>query len=740
MRCTCVIALSVSIAIGVLLGVPTVQAEKGAQPEKKDEIEVGPILVVGEPPKPLGTGTLHLDQESSSASRLGLTFREIPATVEVIDTRTIQERGLRSISEAINTTGLLVNDAPGAPANFIMRGFSDNQIRQLFDGLLVGPANMVSRPRDTWNLERIEILKGPAAVLYGEGAVAGAIDFVTKRPSWTAEGTEAAISYGTFNTVRAGVGSGGALVSEKLRYRVDLSYQNANNFTGVQRSPYTYWNVTSGLLYHATPRLNFELSFDFAYDWSRPYFGTPLVPLSFAGLSAVDGVVSTRDGRAVDDRFLRQNFNTDDGVMTSTSYWAKWKTNWHPTDLIDIRNQAYYYSADRHWANAETYTFNSATSLLDRDRLFVDHHQYILGDRFTVHANHPILGFKNRLVIGGDFSYVRFGSPLLFNGVVDSVSPFSPTLGVFGSTQPRTEYRTAILTTAIFVEEQLSVTDSLKIVGGVRTDRIQVDRASFDALGMLHIDSSLTKTFTPTTWRAGVVYDITPVLTLYGQYATAADPVGSNIFALSRENTVRLATGDQWELGVKGDFWSRRVEWTAAYFDISRRNIQIPTSPITSSTIGRQRSHGVEVSLAVRPAEQWRIQGNVSWLSARFEDFNEVVGTSVVSRAGNRPQNIPQLVWNLWSVYRFETPVPMDVGAAFRFVGDRYGDNANSIQLHSYETVDAWVAIPYRQFTITLRGRNLFDKTYATALSSYQFDQLLIGAPRTFEVSLMARF
>lgn len=119
-------------------------------------------------------------------------------------------------------------------------------------------------------------------MLYGEGAIAGAINFVTKRPVRELQGTEALLSYGSFNTTRAGLGSGGTLGTDKLHYRVDLSYQNSDNFMGVQRAPYTYWNGTSALLYDVTSRLSFEVSFDLTFDRSKPYFGTPLVPSSFA--------------------------------------------------------------------------------------------------------------------------------------------------------------------------------------------------------------------------------------------------------------------------------------------------------------------------------------------------------------------------------------------------------------------------------------------------------------------------
>lgn len=153
-----------------------------AKEGEEEGVEVQTITVIGQLIEREGTGTLHLDRPSTTSSRLGLMLREIPASIEVIGQQTIQERGFRSISEAMEgATGVTVGDAPGDPANFSMRGFTNNQIRLLYDGLVIGPANMTSRPRDTWNLDRIEILKGPASVLYGEGAIAGAINLPVRR-------------------------------------------------------------------------------------------------------------------------------------------------------------------------------------------------------------------------------------------------------------------------------------------------------------------------------------------------------------------------------------------------------------------------------------------------------------------------------------------------------------------------------------------------------------------------------
>jgi iron complex outermembrane receptor protein len=272
------------VGLVMAIGAPIQPAftEEGSDPSV-EPVTAPTVVVQGTRTYPEGTGTLHLSEQSQGSSRLGLTLREIPASVEVVTQQTMQERGLRTVSEAIQAaTGVVVGDHPVAPGAFSMRGFSQNQIRLLFDGLSLGPTGFVTRPRDSWNLDRVEILKGPASVLYGEGAVAGAVNLVTKRPIRELTGSEAFLSYGSFNTLRAGVGSGGTLGTDQLHYRVDLSYQNSDSVYGIQRTPYTYWNMTSAVLYDVTSRFNLELSFDIAHDRAKPYTGTPLVPSSFA--------------------------------------------------------------------------------------------------------------------------------------------------------------------------------------------------------------------------------------------------------------------------------------------------------------------------------------------------------------------------------------------------------------------------------------------------------------------------
>jgi iron complex outermembrane receptor protein len=305
----------------------------------------------------------------------------------------------------------------------------------------------------------------------------------------------------------------------------------------------------------------------------------------------------------------------------------------------------------------------------------------VIGDRSGAACSIiPIGTFKNRFVAGVDFTYTDFTRPSFFNGAADSLSPLSPVQGLFGG-GPTATQTAKILDTAVFAEDQFSVTEQLKLVAGFRTDSINLEREFFTTAGALNTAQSFKQNFTPTTWRAGVVYDVLPQVTLYGQFATAADQVGGSLFSARANQQFNLATGHQWEVGAKGQFWNHRAEWTVAYFDMVRKNILTQISQIESLNVGRRSSKGVELEGAVRLTDAWRLHGNVTFLSAKFDEFAEVVGGTFVSRNGNRPFEVPQAVGNLWTIYRVPTPIPFDLGAAWRYVGDRYVDAANSTSL-----------------------------------------------------------
>jgi hypothetical protein len=201
------------------------------------------------PQTPLNTNAI-----AASASRLGLTVREIPATVEVIDQKTIADRGYRSVSEvAQGAVGVTSGDNPAEPSAFSMRGFTNSQINTLYNGIKIGPQNMTSRVMDTANLESVEILKGPASLLSGEGASGGAINFVSRQPTSGPIHNEAFLSYDSAQRADR----------DPLRLRVDLQPDRRRDRLapiaaagfGVRSPRLGFGKLAQALCFVARPRL-----------------------------------------------------------------------------------------------------------------------------------------------------------------------------------------------------------------------------------------------------------------------------------------------------------------------------------------------------------------------------------------------------------------------------------------------------------------------------------------------------
>ncbi|MEO6021589.1 MAG: TonB-dependent receptor plug domain-containing protein [Burkholderiales bacterium] len=271
--------------------------------------QLDPITVIATPDRP---GAV-LERTAETGSRLGISVQETPAAIDIIDRARMDERGDRSAAEAAQgAVGLTYGNPPGDPSIFSFRGFTTNQITQLYDGIRIGPASMTSRPFDSFNLERVEVLKGPASTLFGEGSVGGAINYVTKRPQrgpFTADGL---LSYGSFDNLRLGAGLGGP-IGERLHYRVDVSQQTSDTF--IDRTDFKYFNFTNGLAWDVTDRLNLELNVDASHDKISPYWGTPFVTSALPGAQPINGILRYADGRFIDERLREKNYNVADNDM-----------------------------------------------------------------------------------------------------------------------------------------------------------------------------------------------------------------------------------------------------------------------------------------------------------------------------------------------------------------------------------------------------------------------------------------
>lgn len=693
-----------------------------------------------------------LKDEPVIGGRLGLTVQHNPATINVIQRSVMEQRGYAHAEDAADSApGVSSGGSPGSPAQMMMRGFSGNQVLILRDGIYYGPTTMVNRPLNSFNLESVQVLKGPSSVLYGQGAVGGTVDMRTRDPAFNGPHANALVSYGSFNTWNAGVG-GSIPITNTLAIRSDFSRTSSDGYVA-GADPHSN-DFTTTLLWHPSKKFTARLAVDYLTDRLSTYYGTPLVPLSQVH-DGVGGLLSSSKGLGVSRSSLWRYYNASNSKAGSVNVTPTLHLTWQPAANVTFHNKTYSVYAKRTWDNAESYSYIGLSGQADasgnpitpgrvgRDRFYVAMNQHQVGDTLDGQFDFHILGMKNRLVVGGDAYYVRLIRNRGFPSAdyADSVSLASPEqtpVGSFAGEYPSMKSPTTMVDAGIFMEDVLTVRDNLRVVGGFRYDWLKLDRQNYRQNGTFNAATSFKGTYNPANFRIGPVYDLTENISLYGVYTTAEDPPGSNIFLVNKGQFSRLSQSRQGEIGAKGSFWKGRLSSTLSLYDIRRKRVLVATGVDTVATAGVQKSRGVEWQGDLILNRHWSVSGNVAYTWSRYGSFHP---SSSVNASGNEVPNVPAVTANLWGVWSHVADLPMDLGAGVRYVSARKGDYANTLSLKDYALVNlfaAWHA--YRGMTVYGRIDNVGNKHFIQWADTSYPSEVMLGAPRSFSISVQAGF
>lgn len=652
---------------------------------------------------------LGLARESGTASRLNLSAQDMPASVESLSAATMQARGDLQVKDAVTrSTGLTDTSSPGNGIAYSARGFSgNNAIAMLENGqrLLVGSGTATS-PADPWGYEYIEVLRGPGSVVYGSGSTGATINAVRKAPQ-RASSMEAMAGIGGGKALRAGLGGTGAL-GAKGAFRVDAYAGRSDGF--VDRGDARNGKILTSLTYALTPDLDLDAQLDHAGQKPRRYFGTPLVNGQLAG------------------HLRNENYNVGDADIEYVDNKVVARLTWRLSPALAISNELAYMKARRNWRNAEYYVYNPVVNVVERsDYIAIQHRQEQTANRLEARWN----AGANQLVAGWEAATINFmhtnNSPY---GGSSTVAPIGFKPGVFDSPDPlRPNFATDTDTDAFYLEDAYSMSDSLLLLVGARHDRYKVDRVSL--LGAAGFSSTLISN----SVRLGLTWKLAPSTSLYGQFSTGSDPLTS-LLSLNLANArYKLTRSRQVEGGVKQSLANGRAEWTAALYRIRKDDIitRDPSNPALSVQGGSQSSQGAEFSASASLPTAWRVDANLAYTDAQFDNLLE---GGNVSRAGKRPTDVPEVSANLWLNYKADA---WRTGAGARYVGKRYVDNANTQALPAYTVLDATLGWNVnRNVLVQLNLRNLADKIYAS--TSYSDSQYLLGDRRHAELTVQWRY
>lgn len=664
---------------------------------------------------------VDLATPTQAGSRLNLSALETPASTTSITAEQIQQRANLTVQDAVTRSpGITSVGTPGNGNTALSaRGFTGHSsVMTLFDGSrLYTGAGTQTFPVDPWMVERIDVIRGPASVLYGEGATGAVINVIPKKPFAGEIRNHLRLGYGSWDRQQLGLDSGGSL-SERLSYRVTLNKQEGNGW--VDRTDSRSLALSAALRFDATDDLSFTLAHERGDAQPSNYFGTPLI-----------------DGH-LRDSLRKKNYNIQNDVQRYHDEWTRFNTDWAISDSVTASNQLYYIKSRRHWRNAEDYQWiGEQEQLLRKGYLEIKHNQEQIGDRQSFTFDHSLFGLNSKTVVGAEYNKIRFNvdnnSRYRDTTPENYIDPWHPESGWFQSqdaTRPQTLSTTH--TFALFAENRTQLTDRLSLVTGIRRDQNHIDRENLDPISPTS-GSRVDRSLQGGNWRAGLVFAVTDDLSLYGQYSTSEDGVNNLISLSPSQINYDLTESKQTELGLKQRFWDGRGEWTLAAYHIVKKKLLVNNQASAlhePQQAGQQTSDGVEATLELDLGNQWQMSANAAVVRAKYDEFNEVDDDDVFhDRAGNRPANVPRRTANLWLNKGFGQTV--DAGIGLRYVDQRYADTANAYSVPGYTVVDAnlgWQVLP--DVRLGLQLNNLFNRDYVVA--AHSGEQWLLGAPRSY--------
>ncbi|MGH8484749.1 MAG: TonB-dependent receptor, partial [Pseudomonas sp.] len=426
-----------------------------------------------------------------AGSRLNLSAMDTPASTSSISAEVIEQSNNRTVQDAVTRSPGITSIATPGDGNtgLSARGFTGHgSVMTLFDGSrLYTGAGTQTFPVDPWMVERIDVIRGPASVLYGEGATGAVINVIPKKPFAGEIHNNLRLGYGSYDRQQLGLDSGGSL-SERLSYRLTLNQQQSNGW--VDRGDSKSLAMSAALRFDATDDLSFTLAHERGDAEPMNYFGTPLI-----------------DGH-YRDSLRKKNYNVRDNKQRYHDEWTRLNTDWSISDSISASNQLYYIKSRRHWRNAEDYTWNRDQGLLERGSyLEIKHDQEQIGDRQSFSFDHSLFGLASKTVVGAEYNRIRFGvdSNSPYNDIGgDYIDPWSPAPDYFHSDSPtRGQTRSTTRTFALFAENRTQLSDRWSLVTGIRRDNNHIDRDNL-------IDNSRTdRSLNGGNWRAGLVFAVT---------------------------------------------------------------------------------------------------------------------------------------------------------------------------------------------------------------------------------------
>jgi iron complex outermembrane receptor protein len=690
--------------------------------QETESIRLGNVVLEGsQTASPIDEGDGYTAQSSITGIKSGALLTEVPQSISVVTQREIEDRGVTQLEDAVAYTAGVTSSIWGIDDRydqFLLRGFDIGTSSVFRDSLNQKALDFSGFKIDPFMVQRIDVLRGPAGVLYGENDAGGMINVITKRPKDEAE-RKLMVSYGSNNVARVGLDLTGPVGNQSnLSYRVIALAQSGEGEVD---------NSENDRLLFA-PSLTWRPDNDTRITFLAQWQKDRLTPNAFFPVAG------------------------EDYPLSSGKLPTSFTNSQHDFNRLHTTQKSVGYEFERRLASNLTLRQNFRYSVQDTDYRHIYHSAIIDDttmefDAFTVDetAKQARLDTqlqydltsstaKTTLVAGVDISRDEIDGSNGWDGSY-RISITDPSYD-FDVSMPAIYYsrKQVIDSKALYAQGLTRFDSGLGLTYGVR--KAWIDSKLTDYLNNNAVTEGDNDAFTK---MFGVTWDL-------GQgwvpYASYTEGFTTNIGSDVNDEPFVPTESKQYEIGVKFAPTDNSL-YTLAVFDLRKENVLTSAlddnNPYGQIQTGEVRHRGVELEARTRFKNGISLIGSYTYLDAEITESNDGV-------EGNRPSLVPEHQISLWVDYALGKAMPgsrlagLSLGGGARYIGKTWGDNANTREIDSYTIADLALRYEFDDYSIGLNVSNLFDEEYYATCTARGTSGCILGAGRNISLSLNRSF
>ncbi|MBB6610809.1 TonB-dependent receptor [Pontibacter sp. Tf4] len=675
----------------------------------------------------------------STATKMEAPLKSVPQSVQIISRRAMDQMQVVRLDDAMrNVSGVTMETGFGGRTDiFQIRGFRTST-ESIFKN---GFRNSVRTFRETANIQQIEVMKGPASVLYGVSDPGGMVNITTKKPT-AFTFYDFQLTANSFGQFRPAIDFGGALNDDKsLKYRLNAVFEKGD----------TYRDFVSTKRFFVAPAFTYDFSERTSLTVEGEYLDHNQA--SDRGIVAFNGVIA--------DVPANRSIGEPDNKGKHQNRLAQYNLQHRFNDIFSLRHaSSFTYSSEERTVVESQGTLK----VKDANGNRVDANGKVirrLQDQYNFERNFATqnelyatfntgAALEHKIVVGVELAKSMYDI-WYKRGTYDTLDIFNPQYSrlpkPLNTIKLADDYRDNTTLTGFYVQDFLSVSQKLKLLLGARYDIWEQETENFKDV---KTTSQRNTAFNP---RVGVLYEVVGPLSVYGNWSKGFQPeVGRSAVGLSADGatvvteSLKPVTSDLIEAGIKAGLVNDKINIKAAYFNITRQNVPLedlrakddPRYAGLVTQVGEVRSEGFEADVTGEIAAGLNLIATYSYTDARTT--KDIVRPDNATLVGTAFRGVSKHSGSLWTTYELQSGTlrGLGFGGGFTSFGDRPVDATDSFRLPGYTRIDATVYYDNHKYHAAINVKNLTDvKSYDGSQSA---TAIMPGAPINVQGTIGVRF